>query len=600
MKKFLLLFSLFLIPALSKSQPVLSSSSLPEIGTGITRYFCDTTGVNEGQGGADRSWNFSDIQKNNEPAMEVTYIEPSETPYASNFPTANIAIDQDTLFSFYENSSNQIVRLGIQGEDIKETLTDTEISLTLPFTYGDTHSDTFEGTIETTIQGTPYTMNRSGSLTAEADAYGSITLPTGTFNNVLRVKHTYVLEDELPVVIPGMPSPIMITEVISYDWMHPDFYYPVFSISYNTLSYENFPGMEDLESMSVHYTSTEPASGDIPLPSITAPVDGATGVSLPVELSWVVPESGKTKEKGNTDLDHDDLGDKNFSVSPEASVKDFELKEDGEELKGSFEFEAEESMEDVEKLKVSSDFSDTSDSTDLSVEPVWQVDVKDVSAEGEGVSDLRGKEKKVKYRDLSSLELDLEVTEEGEPASGLPEQDFLFEGSDRFDVESSGGSYSLTLDNTPVYSEDELDVEESKTVPLELDTDGDSDEDIRFVDLVIEKDVEFSGNVLDVSNNRVNTEFEAFVEDEDGRYGFETDDSGHFERYFETDKVDMEMAFPEAVVGLDNMDVDKEDAGDISYEYYEDPEEQSNIDPEVDVRPVNLAAFVSNYPFQED
>ncbi|MFW5663096.1 MAG: hypothetical protein ACOCZW_05170, partial [Bacteroidota bacterium] len=292
MKKFLLLFSLFLIPALSKSQPVLSSSSLPEIGTGITRYFCDTTGVNEGQGGADRSWNFSDIQKNNEPAMEVTYIEPSETPYASNFPTANIAIDQDTLFSFYENSSNQIVRLGIQGEDIKETLTDTEISLTLPFTYGDTHSDTFEGTIETTIQGTPYTMNRSGSLTAEADAYGSITLPTGTFNNVLRVKHTYVLEDELPVVIPGMPSPIMITEVISYDWMHPDFYYPVFSISYNTLSYENFPGMEDLESMSVHYTSTEPASGDIPLPSITAPVDGATGVSLPVELSWVVPESG--------------------------------------------------------------------------------------------------------------------------------------------------------------------------------------------------------------------------------------------------------------------------------------------------------------------
>ncbi len=266
----------------------------------------------------------------------------------------------------------------------------------------------------------------------------------------------------------------------------------------------------------------------------------------------------------------------------------------------SFSFEASSSMVDeVEGLRVSVvGFDDVSGSSDLDVRPVWQFNNVDVRADGEDITD-----RTVKYRYLSSLRLTFQVTEKGDPVTGLTTDSFLFDDESGWFIKEDRGSgnYRLELEGRPQYTNEELNVDESYELPVSLDTSSSSEE---IVELTVEKDVEFSGNVLDVSNNRVDTSFEAIIE-RDGSSNrlvpFNTDDSGYFEQYFETDTVDMSMKFPQATVSLSEMDVGKEDAGDISYQYYNDLSGNSNaIDTGLEVRPINLAAFVSNYPFQAD
>ena len=232
----------------------------------------------------------------------------------------------------------------------------------------------------------------------------------------------------------------------------------------------------------------------------------------------------------------------------------------------------------------------------LDVQDVWQVAGLTVSA-GEEIDD---DDLTVKYRDLDSLRMDFTVTKEGEGVPGFGSGDFFLDGEEEwFSADDRGnGDYRLDIDGRPVM--DDLEVDDQNVLDIDLEDEKVSDGSLDIADVTVEKDVEFSGRVLDISNNRVDTEFEALY---DGRIrSFQTDDSGRFQRFISTEKVDMVMDFPEATVSLTNMNVDREDPGDISYNYYESFEEAS-LDVEgfpEGVRPVNLGAFISNYHFDGD
>ncbi len=296
-------------------------------------------------------------------------------------------------------------------------------------------------------------------------------------------------------------------------------------------------------------------------------------------------------DNGNDNLESS-LNEDNFSVSSgdkDVSLDSFDLAD------RSFSFEGSEKLVDNGEVAVSA--LDSRAATDLNIQSVWQFENLEIRAGGEVVTD-----RTVKYRHLSTLELSFRVTRRGNPEPGLTTDSFRFDGEDGWFMKNDQGSgdYTIEIEGRPQYTEEDLAVDDPYLLDISLRR-GSQTADI--VELTVEKDVEFSGRVLDVSNNRVNTGFEAVVEREDSSnkiVPFNTDDAGNFEQYFETDTVDMKMLFPEATASLSEMNVGKEDAGDISYQYYDNPAGQSNIDPGVDVRPVNLAAFVSNYPFQSD
>ncbi len=318
------------------------------------------------------------------------------------------------------------------------------------------------------------------------------------------------------------------------------------------------------------------------------------GEDVQVSFDLSSSENLDTSEFNSDDFSFDLQGDEELNLGPD-QISGFSNEND----EVSFSFQASDGMvEDVSGLSVSvNDFDDLSASSNLDVQPVWQFNNVDVRAGGEDITD-----RTVKYRYLSSLQLTFQVTEKGDPVTGLTTDSFLFDDESGWFIKDDQGSgdYRLELEGRPQYTNEELNVDESYELPVDLETSSSSEE---IVELTVEKDVEFSGNVLDISNNRVDTSFEAIIE-RDGSSNrlvpFSTDDSGYFEQYFETDTVDMEMKFPQATVSLSEMDVGKNDAGDVSYQYYSDFSGDSNSIDTLEVRPVNLAAFVSNYPFQAD
>jgi hypothetical protein len=354
---------------------------------------------------------------------------------------------------------------------------------------------------------------------------------------------------------------------------------------------------KNVDSGSDTFTADDLEFSGLQLGFVESDRDGVAYVGEEVDVSFQLESS--------EDLGLSEFGEKDFNYNLEGLEQNLDSEDIVEGTfqnnngEVSFSFEASSGMKGVEGLGVSAKgFDGVGGSTDLDVQPVWQFNNVDVRAGGEDITD-----RTVKYRYLSSLELTFQVTEKGDPVKGLTTDSFLFDDESGWFIKEDEGSgnYRLELEGRPQYTSEELNVDESYDLPIELDTGSVSEE---IVELTVEKDVEFSGNVLDVSNNRVDTSFEAIIEREDSSnrlVPFSTDDSGYFEQYFETDTVDMEMKFPEATVSLSEMDVGKDDAGDISYQYYSDLSgSSSKINPEIGVRPVNVAAFVSNYPFQAD
>jgi Secretion system C-terminal sorting domain len=179
--------------------------------------------VAEGSSGANVTWDFSDLtilQTN-----VFTAYDPSESSFASNFPDATILLktpDQD-LDDFYITNASSWERNGyVAFSTVIIPFSDPEKILSFPFTYNSTFTDFFEGTFD--LSG--FNTIRSGNVTVLADAYGTITLPTGTYSDVLRVK---IVEDYTDEIVDL--SYVLIYENVQYIWYLPGQHYPIFSTS---------------------------------------------------------------------------------------------------------------------------------------------------------------------------------------------------------------------------------------------------------------------------------------------------------------------------------------------------------------------------------
>lgn len=193
MKK-LFLFVL-LLPFISAAQPVITNAE--NFTTGITLRFieCQTNGVQPGASGANVTWDFSNLVANGD-TMTEWMVAPSATSYASQFPTANLVEKySDGTFVFANISGNQNHLVGYV-DSIGNFVTkypNPVLFMQRPITYNDVFTDAFTAQ----ITGTSFSLNGSGNTNIEADGYGTLILPNGTFNNVLRVHYSMVEVDTL-------------------------------------------------------------------------------------------------------------------------------------------------------------------------------------------------------------------------------------------------------------------------------------------------------------------------------------------------------------------------------------------------------------------
>ena len=200
MKKFYLLllcacFTLTLI-----AQPTLQyPQNAPQIGDVTEINFVATNGLSTGATGPDVNWDYSELSTLY--GGQITAIDPAQAPAGNEFPSANVALNMgDTIFTYVLTNTEGYYYLGSQSTTgtFPSLLiySDSRTFLKFPFTYQNTYFDTYKGVVTTSMADVIVTAESE----MEADAYGTLILPNGTYTNVLR---TLTVDTEIDSVFVG-------------------------------------------------------------------------------------------------------------------------------------------------------------------------------------------------------------------------------------------------------------------------------------------------------------------------------------------------------------------------------------------------------------
>lgn len=242
MKKLTLLIICFLSVQLLLSQTVLTNNINFSIGD-TYRYngYEEVTNIEPGPGGANQNWDFSQVTG---PLFIEgdgnICVEPSSSVFGDSAAVsdANICIrnidEEISPYQYYncKNSSQELLAMGfVSGSNSSfGTYTDILTAHEFPFAYGDSFNDTWE-LLTYHIDFGYYMMRDSSTVLVEADAYGTVVTPTGTYQNALRIKRTTVMYSWFRWEEGGEWNPSGPYTDIDYEWYAPDIKVPVMIIT---------------------------------------------------------------------------------------------------------------------------------------------------------------------------------------------------------------------------------------------------------------------------------------------------------------------------------------------------------------------------------
>lgn len=174
------------------AQGPITSDNLFQVGDETTIAICGNDMVDAGPSGADQTWDMSGLTETEEQGF--TFVDPEGTFWNEDFPMSTICgINWTGENSYYSHGVDGLTVEGyaglVPGQDtdtFKLVYDDTEFFIPIPFEFGDQHSDDFSGTSYALGIEVPFT----GGVEFEADGYGTLILPTGTYTDVVRYHFT--------------------------------------------------------------------------------------------------------------------------------------------------------------------------------------------------------------------------------------------------------------------------------------------------------------------------------------------------------------------------------------------------------------------------
>lgn len=229
MKKTLLSFAAVVCSIAAFAQPTLTAATnTPVAGDIFNGRICDTTGVHPGAAGMGVTWNFSTLHATSQDTL--TYMACSSTPHCDSFATSNLASFDNSNYQYYYNTASLMSVIG--QVDAAATnyvhLTNSLDQMFYPCTYLSAHVDT--GSAHFTTSGTDVAIRIVDSF--KADGYGTLTLPTGTRTNVLRVHMITYTTDTFTVF--GFPV-ISNDRTETYLWFDTGYHSPVLMLGLDTV-----------------------------------------------------------------------------------------------------------------------------------------------------------------------------------------------------------------------------------------------------------------------------------------------------------------------------------------------------------------------------
>lgn len=169
------------------AQPTLTfAGNGPTPGTSYEWHFSDH--IAPGTAGPGQVWDFSSLTTDS--TEVVTLVDPSTTTFGAQFPAATVAEVSDGSTAYFRVGSNGVYLLGYEGDGMAVVYSDEGRFMSFPCSHQTNWTDTYSATFEDEEM----EVIMAGSIEGEADAYGTLILPTGTLTNVLRVH--WVQEEE--------------------------------------------------------------------------------------------------------------------------------------------------------------------------------------------------------------------------------------------------------------------------------------------------------------------------------------------------------------------------------------------------------------------
>lgn len=200
--------ALLALPLSAFSQISIDVSDMPQVGDVVSRK-ADTMTVLAGPGnaGANQTWDFTQtssyiIDEN------TSIVAPSSTPYASSFPSANLAMTNDNAsYLFFDQNASSQTAVGLAGDvlgtgtPINAPMIGGDLIHNFPRTYGSNFSDSY--TVDVTVDASSINaalnqirFKRVVNAKDSTDAWGQLTTPVGTYNS-LRAKRTEYSTDSI-------------------------------------------------------------------------------------------------------------------------------------------------------------------------------------------------------------------------------------------------------------------------------------------------------------------------------------------------------------------------------------------------------------------
>lgn len=253
------------------SQTVITyAKHAPQIGQTVSLKALYSSGaplsVDPGPAGTNVTWNFSTFVGNEDES--VSFIDPAQTPFADSISeTVNLAIEiadeEDSGYAYFTSTQQNLTvdGYGIMMEGVPLMYNEynpAPMQMVFPFAYGDSYQT--YGQMEFGFEGMQ-SINKMWS-TITADAWGTLTNPTGTYENVLRIKvetidSTFIYYNGILFNKDGYQS-------LDYAWYWNDHRYMIHSV-YGDLVNGNFEayGVEYLTEESANVADKKPLTVNV-------------------------------------------------------------------------------------------------------------------------------------------------------------------------------------------------------------------------------------------------------------------------------------------------------------------------------------------------
>ncbi len=203
------------------AQPTITDLNLPQLTDSPTRGICsdipNATALNA-QTGANYSWDFSSL--NEVSTATFNFIDPANSYWPADFANSDqcgVAPDENA-YTFYSTSVSMLETDGYRvisgpGDTVEQDYTDSEIILNLPATYNSSGNDNFSGP----GYAASTAITAAGTLSYTCDGYGTLQLPNGTYQNVLR----YHANRSETISVSGFPAGTVTKE--QWIWISADY-----------------------------------------------------------------------------------------------------------------------------------------------------------------------------------------------------------------------------------------------------------------------------------------------------------------------------------------------------------------------------------------